>query len=422
MSILSRANFDNPGKSSLGIAIESAVIKVRADNIYSNVNVDTEAKIKEISKAINDELNSNYNMILVGGENAYIRPPQMDKNSPLWQKQFQKYFGEYLEADAAMAVKRNSKSIEGVIIDGRTGKYQGIAAETEVEVGLGWGILSNEKYTPEMVTACILHEIGHGDTMWRSLGHTVRSQYVMGAVQDIMLSTDSKDIKVKVLKQLAKTNDMPIQDNVEEMVKANNPDATRLVVLGGMAAVQRDELGCSGYTARGYESLADAYATIHGYGLPLNQLLMAMPGGRAAMLGTAERMADQTLTFLFWGVLGIIGPFTVPIMVLSVIFHDPEDVIYDDPYARARRVAHMQIEKLKASKGKDTDRLILDIEASIKIADMYAKSPHWIQATAEAVMPSARLNKYIREFHQMLEDLQSNPLYIKAARLNNLAK
>jgi hypothetical protein len=147
-----------------------------------------------------------------------------------------------------------------------------------------------------------------------------------------------------------------------------------------------------------------------------------MPGGRAAMLGTAERMADQTLTFLFWGVLGMIGPFTVPIMVLSVIFHDPEDVIYDDPYARARRVAHMQIEKLKASKGKDTDRLILDIEASIKIADMYAKSPYWIQATAEAVMPSARLNKYIREFHQMLEDLQSNPLYIKAARLNNLAK
>jgi hypothetical protein len=401
--------------------IEAAITTIRENNTYASSPEGTE--LVEISKAINSNLNSNYKVVLVPGTNAYIQPPMMDKNSPLWKKAVVDYFSEYLEADSEMLVKKSGAAIPELLIDSTTGKYKGVASKLEVIISLGWEFLHNvERYTPAHITGIVLHEEGHGDTMWRSIGHTVRTNYTLQAIQSVMLSSEQRDVKVRLVKKVAKLHELAIVESVDDMVDLNNPEATRTVVVGGMSQIQRDELGCPGYTARGFEALADAHATLHGYGTALNQALLVSPGGRAAVLGSAERMASMAGQMFFWTALtALTGGIAATIPALMIVMYDPEHVIYDDSYARAKRIANMQIEKLKATNGANSASQIADIEASLKIAEMYSKNPTWDQLIAEAIMPRAKLSRKLREFQQMLEDLQSNPLYVKAARFNTHA-
>lgn len=419
MSILSIAELSNPDKSKLGLSIEAAIATCRENRAYTASPHGT--NIDEITKAVNSVLKSNYRIRLTDGYNAYIQPPTMDKNSPLWRKEFQLYFSDYLENGSKSALKKSGANIIENLIEQRTGEYKGLAATTEVDIHLGRDIIYGPNVRPSMTTGVLLHELGHGDTMWRSLGHTVRTNYTLNVIQSIMLGNEPRDVKVKLVKAAAKIHNIPIADNVEEMVAINKDEVTYTVVVGGCNQAQRDELGCNGYTARGFESLADAYATINGYGTEVNRFLLEMPGGAANVKGSSARMAAVAgEIFLHVGLTALTMGAWAGILGLLIATHDPEAVIYDDPYARTQRVVNMQIEKLKASGTGNLNVQLQAIEESMQILKMYTKNPHWIQMVSEAVMPSNRLNKNLREFQQMLEQLQSNPLYVKALRLSNM--
>lgn len=420
MSLINANNHTNV-KSKLALALIASVRAVREDENFANIQEKTVSK--EISNAINSVLKANFKVTIdptLRG-NAYVYPPSIDKNSPLWRQLFKDYFGDELESDAKELAKKSSAAVMELFIDAETGEYSGPLSKVEVPIVISWDLCVGDRITAEEASAVICHEIGHADTMYRSIGWTVRSNIVLNQFHRVMMGNEVRDTKVEVLSKVCKQEGLPLADQVPWIVDANDPDTAMVIALGAMGHQQRDEMGACGYEARNFEALADTYANRHGLGNELVIGLSKLPGASVWVKESAARIAAQAATFMLHMSLTVMsGGVWAVIPVMLILSHDPEDTIYDPPADRAGRIVREQIISMQQRRGNLTPDEIDKLKTIQNIADMYVESDDWVEFLNEALTPSGRRARAVRQLQQSLERLAANPLFVKAAEFENL--
>jgi len=421
MSLIN-ANHHTNTLSQLAMALIASVQTVRDDATFANITKKTHAK--EISHAINSVLNANFKVIVDPNDsfNAYVQAPRVDKNSPLWRKMFKDYAGDRLEESARDLAKMSSSNVLTLFIDKETGKYQGELAEIEIEIGISWDLCVGTTLTPSQTAAVIAHEVGHADTMFKSIAWTVRSNIVLNQFHRILMSAETRDTKVEMLTSISTNEQLPLIDRIPWLVEANDPNTASVIALGASMYQQRKEMGGAGYEARNFEALADAYATRQGLGNDLIIALSKLPGSDVWVKGSAVRIASHVAAFAVMMFITVsTGGLGATVPAMLVLAHDPEDKIYDDPGDRVGRIIREQITSMQQRRGTLTSEEIEKLKSMQQVAEMYAKQPHWIEALNEALTPSGRHAKAMRTLQQSLEKFAANPLYTHAAELETLA-
>lgn len=400
-----------------------ALAALRKDQTYANIVKPTLSK--ELSDAVNSDLGSNFKVYIDPeiSYNAWVSPPKIDWNSPLWRKALMDSFRPFLQKDANKMIARSTDPLLNFFIDAKTGKWSGEMAKVPIEVHISWDFIynNNPNITPAGAAGVLFHEYGHADSMMRSLGTTFRTDAILNQTIAAMTG-NSEDTRVSLLTKIDKENKLGLAEDIEWLAKTNDPNVALVMVANAVMTEQRHEYGNPAYDARTFEALADAFAHKHGLAYDLHLAMAACPGAATAMRNTASRMAVNTLgtTILLMSTY-FIGPITMLLPALLIMAYDPENTIYDNPAERVTRSLNLAITDLATRRGSVTQDDLDRIETLRGLADAYVKRPHWVQYLNEILTPTGRSNKNKRELQQNLQALISNDLYVTAAQLTNLA-
>ena len=106
--------------------------------------------------------------------------------------------------------------------------------------------------------------------------------------------------------------------------------------------------------------------------------------------------------------------------VITILSYRRDEVIYDDPKNRFRRIAVEMIATLRENRNGDTTKQIADIEQIFATMENYGEKKGNLQALDEYLTPGGRSAMNIRQLNQTLEDMNANKLYLSAAKFKNV--
>lgn len=152
-------------------------------------------------------------------------------------------------------------------IDLRKGKVSGIYSEIPMDIFFSVAFLKptpkNTMFTPEEVSAVLIHEMGHGVMYLRYLGGVVLSNIVIAEVCRLIQGGAEPIIVRDVLKVAEQKTGYRIKD-LGTIDKNPDPLLVQQVVMAEMVERIRSDLGTKYYDARAFEFVADQFAARHG--------------------------------------------------------------------------------------------------------------------------------------------------------------
>ncbi|AFI55306.1 hypothetical protein TSMG0023 [Halocynthia phage JM-2012] len=410
-------------KSVQSLTIQGIILTLRDKMTYANITKPTVCK--ELTDGINEVFNSNFTVYIdpTISQNANVSIPMIDKNNPMWQQVYRDNYSEHLDSEANKELYRASgKDLTGHIDD--KGRFHGFMAKAPSRLTVSLDMLHTKtkwQLKPAGAVGIILHEIGHFTNFMKGLGWSVRTNYVLQQVNNRMMGIGDSSGRVKLLKEVAKSEEINIHDDIDYIANVNDEKTTTTVIVGGLLNRMRSELGSDVYDARGFEALSDNFAASHGNGLDLVIALDTMPGSRFQKFGTTEPLILDGLKGMMMLASAVLNPAGASVlMMLSLMFYAPEKKIYDDPKDRFKRVADNLITSLSSNRKGDNKKLIEQIESIHEIMEQYHNKRGVIESIYETVMPSGRRDRSLRELNQNLEDFASNKLYLAAAKFKDM--
>ena len=152
-------------------------------------------------------------------------------------------------------------------IDLRNGKVSGIYSEIPMDIFFSVAFLKptpkNTMFTPEEVSAVLIHEMGHGVMYLRYLGGVVLSNIVIAEVCRLIQGGAEPIVVRDVLKVAEQKTGYRIKD-LGTIDKNPDPLLIQQVVMAEMVERIRSDLGTRFYDARAFEFVADQFAARHG--------------------------------------------------------------------------------------------------------------------------------------------------------------
>lgn len=398
------------------------IIKIlQKNNAYARVK--GRVRVPELENIIQKYTKSdNFQVIVDGGlrRNAWALPPRLTKNNPMFYDMWRHVWPEELEEEGYAVVRRNKHPIGYVDQDGI---FNGFFRKLPCEIGLSWDMLTptgDIRHTPEEVAATLFHEIGHIVVALRMLDHTARINQVLNAAHTAMMDIGDTKRRVVFLQELEKEEGIEIPD-LEYVARENKKELTTTVLLGASIRAFRNEIGDDCYNLRGFESLADHYATQHGLGYHLATGLDKLHTGSAAKYKSAGQATMVVLEGIFAIYASVMSIGLLPLLIIAGLVN-PSEKIYDDPKDRMARTRRQLIEHLKSAKDKDErNKLIKQIDELAVMMEEYHNKRGVLEAIFETVSPKGREVKKARDLNQVLEKLASNELFVAADRLKQFA-
>lgn len=410
-------------KTKQSLTIQGIISTLRDNKKYANIKNPTTCK--ELTDGINELFNSNFKVTIdpTFSANANVSIPMIDKNNPMWKELYREWFPDFLDSEAEkITYKSMPKDLLGWIDD--KGRFQGFISKVASEIKVSYDMIyprSNWQLKPAGAVGIILHEIGHFTNFFKAMGWSVRNNYILHQVNNRMMCIGDASGRAKMLKKIAKEEDLDIHEDIDYVSKVNDEKTTTTVIVGGTLSKMRNELGADVYDCRGFEALSDNFAASHGNGLDLVIALDTMPGSSFAKKGTVSTLIMQSLKVATILAQVTLNPAATSIfLVLALMTYRPEDKIYDDPKDRFKRVADNLIVNLRERRDEDNAELIKQVESIHSIMEQYHNQRGVIETIYETVMPEGRRSKSLRELNQSLETLASNKLYLAGAKFKQL--
>lgn len=410
-------------KTKLSLTIEGTISTLRENNKYAKVTKRTECK--ELADTINGIVGSNFKVIIdpTISQNANVTVPLIDRNNPMWKKVLRDWFGSLLDEEGVKAVYRSSDEMVVGEIDSK-GKLKGYFKDVESTITVSYDMIYPTAKWPVSAggsTAIILHEIGHFVNYLRSLGWMYRTNYILGQANERLMGVGDLTKRVEIINGIVKDEKLDLSEDVEYLAKINDDKTLSTVLVGGVLTKMRHELNSDIFDARGFEALSDNFAAQHGNGLDLVMGLDSMPNMKYIKRGTVQRLMLTTLSSSMRVATLVLNPAMASIFtLLSIVFYNPHEKIYDDPIDRFNRVANALILTIRENRDGDNDKLINDVEQIHSILESYTDSTGFIETLYEVMTPVGRTSKTLRELNQHLEEFSNNKLYLAAAKFNRL--
>ena len=348
--------------------------------------------------------------------NAYVCPPQIDKNHPL--------IVNYMRYDKGSSDGLAGISVNGGILTGqidlRTGYISGPIADIECDLFVTLGLLKISTFSAAERAAIFLHELGHINTYIEYLVHAVTANYVLQAVARGWAQTDVMVKRIQIVRDAEKALKLS-QDDAETLAGNQSSEIVQTLLLSKAIEASRSELGSSIYDMRGWEALSDQFATRYGAGRDLatglDKIMRIV--GHSSYYGTATFMAIEAAKLTAW--IGITFAGFIPLSVLILMFN-PNARLYDEPGERFTRIRGQLVEALKSKtiSTKYRNSLLSDIEAIDQLLEPINDRRGILELFWTTIIPEGRRQYNQQQLQQDLEAMALNDLFTASAKLKSI--
>lgn len=345
-----------------------------------------------------------------GAYNAFVLPPMLDKNHPLFDD-MDRHMG-VSNRDAIKHLKDSKGAVHGTI-DLKKGKVSGVYSKIKSNITITNKALYSDLLSPEQVTAIIMHELGHLMAYYEYLGKTVVLNHVLGDLAAVFTGTSTLQRKVEIVEVAKDILDIDAI-NVNEVVKSSNAEVIQTLVLFEYIQKWNSATKTHIYDQRTFEALADEFVGRFGASRYLAEGLDKVNRlyGSTTYQSNAVFLALETLSILTTSLPSHL------LTLLAVLMTEPRDT-YDPPEARLKRIRLSLVNATKDPKIDQDYRIRLQKDIDILnglLNDMRDKDAP-VLVLWKVIKRSVRKQYDRAELMQELEELSSNKLFEIANRL-----
>lgn len=277
-------------------------------------------------------------------------------------------------------------------------------------------MLKDKKFSLEEHAAIILHEVGHLFTYFEFMSRSASTNQVLAGLSKAWAGADTakeREVVLISVKKALKLNDI----DAEALSKSTSIKAVEVVVISSVIQKSRSELGVSVYDYNSWEYLSDQFAARHG-------------GGRHIVTGldklyrsSWQKSFRSTPAFIAWEAFKLVMLVAVPLVSLLFFAMDADQVIYDEPGDRFKRIRNQIVENLKdrdLSK-EDVEALQADLKAIDAITKNVNDRRQFMSVLIDFLSSSSKDRDY-KLLQRQLEDLAANELFVHAQQLLHLTR
>ena len=366
---------------------------------------------------------------LSGGPPA-VYTPHIHGNHVFLNQEFEtwaeSYFKDYSASSDSdeLFKKYKTNKVEGWV-DLKRGQVGGCFCDMNYRMLMPANMIEGNEYTAEEVAAIMLHEIGHLFTFVEFASRTATTNQALSLIsRQLSKSTDYSKNKIVIAKF---AQDIGFTgEEAERLGACKNDEEVSIVFTQAKIETCKRQLGASIYDVSSCEYLADQFATRHGAGVHLTTGLDKLHKSAWSSISTSDRIALTILTGVYLVGVGFYV-YTFPIFMLTAIFGlfvvgpSKENDIYDNPFARMRRIKQQIIERLKDKdvENDEKDMLLEHISVIDRVMKDYDGQDglRWWQTFAYIFRPGYRGAHNMEMLQKDLESMAGNDLFAAAAQL-----
>jgi len=216
--------------------------------------------VQRLSKIIDYHTGLNIT-IEIGQTDPCIEIPQINKNNILInsiiKNSANSFDGLKLIADADGVVRGT--------VNLKTSKVTGIFSEFSTIMHMPLYMFQSTKFTPEEISAIMLHETGHIFVFCEFMSRTITTNQALAGMSKALDKSNSVDEREMVFITIKKKMNLTDLD-AAELSKSTNTKISEIVVLTNIITQTRSELGSNIYDFSSWEYLCDQFAARHGAG------------------------------------------------------------------------------------------------------------------------------------------------------------
>lgn len=417
-------------KDDFGANIERLIAQIRVDleNGTAKGNLNEYPVVKRLEDLIFRRLGLQVNLI-TNSHLAAIYPFYSNKNHI--------FLNELLRGNISLAdqnkILKNFTDTHGTV-NLSTAKVTGIFSEYKHPLYLNLKKFFEEGFSNDEITACLLHELGHGFSACYYADRTDRTNQVLANVHRTLLGTRTKDDVEYVYREISKISQSVKKEEVDKLLNGGRVVAGSTwfkMIVGVVRAQMLDDK----YNDTSFEELSDSFAGRFGYSKSLALSLDKIHEDDFNKSKSAL-ILNYVMDFVFIGavagllMLGIAGGAGVAVFLslfyslayFSASGEDSIDYTYDDLKNRHKRIRFNVIEQLKdpsldTATVKTTLESIYAVDAAIKSTYQYRNIGTHIN---NLVFKSSRASFNSIDSQQLMEALNANDLFVKSAEFKTL--
>lgn len=322
------------------------------------------------------------------------------------------------------SLRKVDKELTGAI-DRKRSRVSGVFSKILCPVMIGLPLFSKNGFirmTAPEISAILLHELGHLFTFFELLATTMMTNYAMETVLHAMTKVDDRLIRIKLVttaSEIIEANGT----NVEKLVDEKNPQIVQAVLMKNAVDYSRSANGSRVYDFRGFEFLADQFASLHGAGRALASALDKL----VAWSSVVPRL-QSNWSFFHNAVLVMrtmlqvtIHVTALPFLILALAFPGMDEESYDPPRERLMRIRRNLIQALKDPRLSDQQRadLVADTDELDRLIERQPSGSAFMYLYRYLTGGRRQALKQ-EKFQQDLEALAANDLFLAAHRLSTL--
>lgn len=343
-------------------------------------------------------------------------------------------------------IRHLAESSERNKIDLKNNKVYGYFKKVPTIVNVNFDFINNDKFTPGMLAAFVLHEVGHTFTALEFLGNTIFVNQFL-TMASAGLSSRNPEVREYVFKELDRV--ISDEEYVEALKELTDSNAITGVLLKALHVSNlRDNrfsiFNTSDFDNNYGEALADTYAARVGYGRELIEGLHQMDIlYKDPSQSIYERLTNKALEKVYiltqvsigltaiatFGSFPILNTIIIPLslgMFVNKIeqFTTKNKILdsggYDIAVDRVKRVKNQIVTQLKYDLDPVlANKILEDLKVIEKIIATYKPYNTIFNRVADFIYKSSG-SKYRNaiKLQQDLELLVANDLFIKATQLN----
>lgn len=349
--------------------------------------------------------------------NAYVYPPDIDKNNPIINDYWVKW-GVVNSKDALKRLKKGQKVLEGTL-DLKASTVSGVYSDEVATVCLTKGLLESPIFEPSEIAAIMLHELGHLFSYFEYLEFSLTTNVTLQAATQAYFDAEGTVRKHEIVSETQKALDIDLEDP-DALIRVNNREVFQTILLREAIRQNKSTLGSGIYDYTAWEAASDQFATRHGAGRDLVTGLDKLNKmyGSPAHRSTMKHVIFNGVTLLLF--LAALGVGFIP--VLLILFINPAVKDYDPDRARLKRIRQEMIAGIKDPNldSETKKQILVDVQAIDKIIELMKDRRSWLEFFHTSILPKGRKQYKQLEFQKDLEELVNNDLFLAAAKFETL--
>ncbi len=341
-----------------------------------------------------------------------IEIPHINRNNALVSEFFRE---RITSTDGAALIAKAGGVVRGSV-NRSNSTVSGVFSEQSNRLHYPTSMIKDKKFTTEEHAAIILHELGHLFSYFEFMTRSASTNQVLAGLSKAWAGSDTAKEREAVLINVKKA--LKLKDlDAEALSKSTSIKAVEIVVITGVVQNSRSELGASVYDYNSWEYLSDQFAARHGAGRHIVTALDKL------YRSSWQKSFRSTPAFIAWEAFKLLLLVAIPPMSVIFFVLDQDQVIYDEPGDRFKRIRNQIIENLKdrdLSK-EDAEALQADLKAIDAICINVNDRRQFMSVMCDFLSSSGKDRDY-KLLQRQLEDLAANELFVHAQQLLHLTR